>query len=76
MYVWFVSSFDEKGFVDKSEPFFSAEKAMNDIEFRHINWNHIEIPKFGGAVMEHWQAEYEGMEFVLDKEYVIGSDDE
>jgi len=76
MYVWFVSIFDDEGFVDKSEPFFSAEKAMKDICYHHINWKHIEIPKFGGVVMEHWQAEFDGKEYILDKEYVIGSDDE
>lgn len=76
MYVWFVTIFDEEGLADQSEPFFSPEKAMKDVCYRHLDWKYIEIPKFDGGTMEHWQAEYEGRDYILDKEYVIGSDDE
>lgn len=76
MYVWFVRTFDSNGLIDQSEPFISPEKAMRDIEYHHLEWKHIETPKFGGVVLEHWQAELNGIDFVLDKEYVIGSDDE
>jgi len=76
MYVWFISTFDVVGLIDTSEPFFSAEKAMKYICYKHLEWKHIETPKFGGAVLEHWQAEFNGNQYVLDKEYVIGSDDD
>ncbi len=76
MYVWFVTIFDEDGVIDTGEPFISAEKAMNDICYRHLDWKHVEMPKFDGAILEHWQAEHEGRDYILDKEYVIGSDDE
>lgn len=76
MYVWFITIFDKEGQADQSEPFFSAKKAMSDICYRHLDWQHVELPKFGGEVLEHWQAEYNGRDYILDKEYVIGSDDE
>lgn len=76
MYVWFVSVFDDEGFVDTDEPFISAERAMSDVCYKHLDWKYIQRPKFDGTIMEHWQAEYEGRDYILDKEHVIGSDDE
>lgn len=76
MYVWFVTIFDEDELVDQSEPFVSAKRAMTDICYRHLDWKHVNNTKFDGTVLEHWKAEFEGRDFLLDKKYVTGSDDD
>lgn len=80
MYVWIVTvnSKDKeiKAFnpVEVSEPYISAEYAMNDFFWNHLGWEHIKVTKFGGVVLEHWQAEDNEYEYILNKELVIGSE--
>lgn len=75
MYVWTVTSYYKgtEELDDISEPFVSAEYAMSDWFFRHLNWKHVEMPKFGGAVLEHWQAEDDNYDYILESQYVVGT---
>lgn len=76
MNVWIVTThIKETDDIDEvSEPYISAECAMKDWPFRHLEWKHIETPKFGGTVLEHWQAEDNSFDYVLESQHVNGSE--
>lgn len=78
MNVWTIVSYlkDTNQIDEISQPFISAEYAMKDWLFNHLKWEHVEFLKFGGAVLEHWQAEDERYHYILEKQYVVGSNDE
>jgi len=70
---------DEYNFVDRSDPYISAEKAMKDFLYRHLDWKYISTTKFDGTVMERWEAVSETQNgkyfYSLEAVPVIGSDD-
>lgn len=76
MYIWTITTYkkDTSEIDEISEPFVSAEYAMRDWLFNHLDWKHIKQPKFGGAVLEHWQAEDDTHDYVLEEQHVNGSD--
>lgn len=80
MYVWTVTvnakDKEIKAFnpVEVSEPYVSAEYAMKDWFWKHLPWEHVKITKFGGAVLEHWEAEDEKYEYLLESQHVNGAD--
>ena len=78
MYILTVVSYlkDTDQIDEISQPFISAEYAMKDWMFNHLDWKHVEFPKFGGAVLEHWQAEDERYNYLLERQHVVGSYDE
>lgn len=75
MYVWIVITYkkDTEDIDEISQPYISAEHAMKDWEFNWLDWKHVEVPKFGGDVLEHWQAESELYDFVLESNHVVGT---
>lgn len=66
-------------FIDRSDPYISAEKAMKDLPYRHLDWKYISTTKFDGTIMERWEAVSETQDgkylYNLEAVYVIGSDD-
>lgn len=76
MYVWTVTTYkkDTNDIDEVSEPYISAEYAMKDWFFHHLEWKHVETPKFGGVILEHWQAESETYDYVLQAQHVNGSE--
>lgn len=74
MYIWTVSSYLKDGQLDDvSEPFISADFAMRDWQFNHLDWTHVVNTKFSGTEMDHWQAEDDYYDYVLEAQYVVGS---
>lgn len=78
MEIWQILSYrkDNNEIDEVSEPFISAEYAMKDWLFNHLDWKHVEEPKFSGTVLEHWQAEDDIYDYILEKHHVAGSEDE
>lgn len=80
MYVWTVTAnWKDKERIpfnpaEVSEPYVSAEYAMKDWFHNHLDWTHVQQPKFGGAVLEHWQAEDDEFEYILEAQHVNGTD--
>lgn len=60
--------------VEVSEPYVSAEYAITAWEWNHLEWKKIQRPKFGGAVLEHWEAEDDKYEYVLESQHVAGTE--
>lgn len=82
MDVYIIDEFDMtdgQRLIDRSEPFISAEEAMKDYLYRHLDWKYITNIKFGGTVLEHWEAEssYNGRKYLYSLEacHVVGSND-
>jgi hypothetical protein len=82
MEVYIIEEFDitdGQRLIDKSEPYISAEKAMKDHLYRHLEWKYISTQKFSGTILEHWEAEssYNDRKYLYSLEgyHVIGSDD-
>lgn len=75
MKIWQVSTYrkSDNQLDEVSELYISAEYAMKDWFFNHLEWQHIETPKFGGVVLEHWQAESELHFYILEGQHVNGS---
>jgi hypothetical protein len=80
MYIWTVTvNHKNKELVpfnphEVSEPYISAEYAMRDWFWNHLDWRLIRNPKFGGAVLEHWYAEDDKYEFILESQHVNGTE--
>lgn len=75
MYVWIVTTYrkDNEELDEVSQPYISAEYAMKDWFFHHLEWKHVENVKFSGTVLDHWQAESEEYDYVLEAQHVEGS---
>lgn len=76
MYVWTVFSYtkDEK-LEEVSQPYITAEYAMRDWFFNHLDWKHVQTEKFSGTMLEHWQAEDDDYHYLLEPQHVEGSND-
>lgn len=82
MYIWTVTAnWKNKELApfnpaEVSEPYISAEYAMKDWFHNELEWRHVAITKFSGTVLEHWQAEDNEYDYVLEKQHVNGSEDD